>query len=89
MAIHGCDAEQAWSMLALAAARHGVPVGEVVELLITAGRDPDGPPSPAAADAALMVITRKPVDDPARPGDPVGCAAADGADQHTERLDNA
>jgi anti-anti-sigma factor len=89
MAIHGCDAEQAWNMLALAAARHGVQVGDVVELLITAGRDPDRPPSPAAADAALMVIARKPVDDPAHPGDQGGCDAADGADQHTERPDNA
>ncbi|TFV72956.1 STAS domain-containing protein [Blastococcus sp. CT_GayMR19] len=89
MAVHGCDAEQAWSMLALAAARHGVPVAEVVDLLIRARRDPTHPPSPAAADAALMVMTRKLVDDPARAGDAVGCAAEDGPDQPTERLENA
>ena len=82
MAVHGCDAEQAWSMLALAAARHGIAVGEVVELLIRARRDPDSLPSSAAADAALMVMTRKLVDgaadagDAANAGGPVRCDAA-------------
>jgi anti-anti-sigma factor len=85
MAIHGCDAEEAWSMLALAAARHGVPVGELVELLIRARRDPERPPSSAAADAALTVLTRKLVDGAADARVSVGCDAADGM-PHDERL---
>ena len=76
MAVHGCDADEAWSMLALAAARHGIPVGEVVELLIRARRDPDSLPSSAAADAALMVMTRKLVDGVGKTGESVRCDAA-------------
>jgi anti-anti-sigma factor len=59
MAIHGCDAEQAWRMLALAAARYDVPVGELAQLLIRAHREA---PSPAAAAAALTVLMRAPVE---------------------------
>jgi two-component system, response regulator / RNA-binding antiterminator len=59
MAVHGCDAEQAWRMLALAAARHGVAVGEIAQLLIRAHREA---PSPAAAAAALTVLMRTPVE---------------------------
>ncbi|MFP5370067.1 MAG: anti-sigma factor antagonist, partial [Actinomycetes bacterium] len=40
MAIHACNAEQAWSMLALAAARSGVPVGDLVQLLLRAREAP-------------------------------------------------
>ena len=61
MAVHGCDAQQAWSMLAQAAARHGVPVGELVELLASR-RDSDGAPSSAAAVAALTVLMRQPAE---------------------------
>jgi anti-anti-sigma factor len=59
MAVHGCDAEEAWRMLALAAARHGVPVGEIAQLLIRAHREA---PSSAAAAAALTVLMRTPVE---------------------------
>lgn len=59
MALHGCDDEQAWRMLALAAARHGIPVGELAQLLIRAHR---GAPSSAAAAAALTVLMRRPVE---------------------------
>jgi anti-anti-sigma factor len=57
MAVHGCDAERAWRMLALAAARHGVPLGELAQLLIRAH---GGTPSPAVAAAALTVLMRAP-----------------------------
>jgi anti-anti-sigma factor len=63
MAVHGCDPEEAWHMLARASARHGVPVGELVDLLIRPSRNPDRPPSPAAARALLTVLMRAPVDD--------------------------
>jgi hypothetical protein len=46
-------------MLALAAARHGVAVGEIAQLLIRAHREA---PSPAAAAAALTVLMRTPVE---------------------------
>jgi anti-anti-sigma factor len=59
MAVHGCDAEEAWRMLALAAARHAVPVGEIAQLLIRAHREV---PSSAAAAAALTVLMRTPVE---------------------------
>jgi anti-anti-sigma factor len=62
MAVHGCDAEQAWDMLARASARHGVPVGELVELLIRP-RHPDRPPTPAAARALVTVLMREPAGD--------------------------
>jgi anti-anti-sigma factor len=59
MAVHGCDDAQAWHMLALAAARHGISVGELAQLLIRAHR---GAPSSAAAAAALTVLMRRPVE---------------------------
>ena len=63
MATHGCDADRAWSMLARASARHGVAVGELVELLIRPSRDPGRRPSAAAATALLAVTMREPAGD--------------------------
>ena len=70
MAIHGWDAEQAWSMLALAAGRHRVPVGELVTLLLRAHQNPDRRPSTAAAFAALTLLTRAPLDAPSHDAPP-------------------
>ena len=63
VSIHGCDREQAWDMLARASARHGVPVGELVELLIRPPQNRDRPPSPAAARALVTVLMRVPAGD--------------------------
>jgi hypothetical protein len=73
-------------VLALAAARHGIPVGEVVELLIRARRDPDNLPSSAAADAALMVMTRGLVDGAAHAGDAAGAGGPVRCDAAAERI---
>ena len=59
MGVHGCDAEEAWRILTRAAARHGVPVGELVDVLI-GRRHPGGKPSSVAALAALTVLMRLP-----------------------------
>jgi anti-anti-sigma factor len=61
-AVHGCDAEQAWRMLALASARQGVPVGELVDLLVRPRRNAAGPPSASSAIALLTVLMRKSFD---------------------------
>ena len=76
MGVHGCDAEEAWRMLTRAAAWHGVPVGELVDLLI-GGRCNTArpPPSSAAAVAALAVLMRRP-HDAAAGGDPEASDAA-------------
>lgn len=60
MGVHGCDADEAWRMLTRAAAWHGVPVGELVDLLIGGRRNTARPPSSAAAVAALAVLMRLP-----------------------------
>lgn len=86
MAVHGCDADQAWNMLARAAARHDVPVGELVELLIRPDRGDGSPPSSASAVAALTVLMRQPHDSAADDADPSDAAA--GPDRPTERLRN-
>jgi hypothetical protein len=83
MAVHDCDADEAWRMLALAAARHGVPVGELAQLLIRAHREA---PSPAAAEAALTVLVRRSLAPGAsgtvgRPPRPTG-----GPERHAGRL---
>jgi anti-anti-sigma factor len=82
MAVHDCDAEEAWHMLARAAARHGVPVGELAQLLIRAHREA---PSPAAAEAALTVLVRKPVQ-PAPPGTVRSFRPTGGPDRRADRL---
>lgn len=75
MEIHACNAEQAWSMLARAARRSGVPVGNLVELLVRAREDPDRLASSAAAVAALTT-TREPVDHAPQDREPAGNVAA-------------
>jgi anti-anti-sigma factor len=82
MAIHGCDAEQAWGMVSLTAARHGVPVGELVELLIRGRGDSGCAPSSEAALAALTILMRKPADDEGDPSD----VAAGGPGRPAERV---
>ena len=78
MGVHGCDAEAAWRMLTSAAARYGVPVGELVDLLIGGRRNGVAAPSSAAAVAALTVLMRRPDEEAAAAGDPAGADIATG-----------
>lgn len=67
MGVHGCDAEEAWRMLTRAGAWHGVPVVELVDVLVGGHRNSGRAPSSAAAAAALTVLMRRP--DEAAAGD--------------------
>jgi anti-sigma B factor antagonist len=82
MGVHGCNAEQAWGLLARAAARHDVPVGEIVQLIIGGRRDAEHAPSSAAAVAALTVLMREPPEGAVH-GE--GAQASDAADRSGTR----
>ena len=74
MGVHGCDADEAWRMLTRSAARYGVSVGELVDLLIGGRRNSAGAPSSTAAVAALTVLMRKPDEATAAAGEAAGAA---------------
>jgi anti-anti-sigma factor len=57
-AVHGCTDEDAERMLAEAAEAYGVPLRELVDLLIRAPRAEDRPPSATAAVATLALLMR-------------------------------
>ena len=58
MAVHGCTTRTPGSMLTGAAEGYGVPVSELVDLLIRAPRAGDRPPSASAAVATLALLMR-------------------------------
>ena len=62
-AVHGCTDEDAGRMLTGAAEGYGVPVNELVDLLIRAPRAGDRPPSASAAVATLALLMRRPDED--------------------------
>lgn len=62
-AVHGCTDEDAGRMLTGAAEDYGVPVSELVDLLIRAPRAGDRPPSASAAVATLALLMRPPGED--------------------------
>lgn len=88
MGVHGCDAEEAWRMLTRAAAQYGVPVGELVDLLIGGHRNSVQAPSSIAAVAALTVLMRTPDEDAAEEGAPEGSDVAAGTTEAAVRLAN-
>jgi anti-anti-sigma factor len=59
-ALHGCTDEDAGRMLAEAAEDYGVPLSELVDLLVRAPRAGDRPPSATAAVATLALLMRLP-----------------------------
>lgn len=87
MGVHGCDAEEAWRMLTRSAAQYGVPVGELVGLLIGGRRNSELAPSCIAAVAALTVLMRKP-DEDAADVDPEASDGAAGPTRAPVRLAN-
>jgi anti-anti-sigma factor len=62
-AVHGCTDEDAGRMLTGAAEDYGVPVSELVDLLIRAPRAGDRPPPASAAIATLALLMRPPGED--------------------------
>lgn len=88
MGVHGCDADEAWRMLTRSAAQYGVPVGELVDLLIGSRRNSELAPSSIAAVAALTVLMRKPDEDAADGGDPEGSHVAAAPTPAAVRLAN-
>jgi anti-sigma B factor antagonist len=85
VAVHGCTAQEAGSMLTGAAGTYGVPVQELARLLIRARRVGDTAPGPAAAVATLALLMRRPAD-PADDGRGSGCAAQRGRYRRVARL---
>jgi len=63
MAVHGCGAEEAWLMLTRVADHYGVPVGELVDVLIRSPGSNGRGPSSDAAVATLALLMRPPADD--------------------------
>jgi anti-anti-sigma factor len=63
IAVHGCTDEDAGRMLAEAAEDYGVPLRELVDLLIRAPQVGDRPPSAMAAVATLALLMRPPGED--------------------------
>lgn len=88
MGVHGCDAEEAWRMLTRSAAQYGVPVGDLVGLLIGGRRNSELAPSSIAAVAALTVLMRKPDEDAADGGIPEESDGAAGPTPAPVRLAN-
>ena len=72
--VHGCTDEEAGRMLTGAAEGYGVPVSELVDLLIRAPRAGDRPPSATAAVATLALLMRLPGEDARR--DDIGSEAS-------------
>jgi anti-anti-sigma factor len=62
-AVHGCTDEDAGRMLTGAAEDYGVPVSELVDLLIRAPRAGDQAPSASAAIATVALLMRPPGED--------------------------
>ncbi len=62
-AVHGCTDDEAGHMLTGAAEDYGVPVCELVELLLRAPRAGVRPPSATAAFATLALLMRPPGED--------------------------
>jgi anti-sigma B factor antagonist len=70
-AVHGCTDEEAGRMLTGAAEDCGVPVRELVDLLVRAPRVGDDPPSATTAVATLALLMRPPADEDTDAGDVV------------------
>jgi anti-sigma B factor antagonist len=62
-AVRGCTDEEAGRMLTGAAEDYGVPVCDLVDLLVGAPRAGDDPPSATAAVATLALLMRLPADE--------------------------
>jgi anti-anti-sigma factor len=75
-AVHGCTDEDAGRMLTGAAEDYGVPVSELVDLLIRVPRAGDRPPSASAAIATLALLMRPPDEDDMDDLDDIGSEAS-------------
>jgi anti-anti-sigma factor len=87
-AVHGCTHEEAGRMLAGAAEDYGVPVCELVDVLVGASRAGDDPLSATAAVATLALLMRVPADEDTDAEHALGpqAAVASGGRARTARL---